>query len=430
MKPRPFSLDRDFTILFAVMLIIGAGNTAMQSVMSPIGRSLHVPDWLIATIFSVSALVWVFAAPYWARRSDREGRRTMVIVGLGGFTVSIVLVGIILFVGLRGWLGPLATMGAVISARVIYGAFGSAAPPAAQAMVALKADKDQRVKALTLLGSAFGLGTIIGPAVAPWLVLPGLGYAGPAFAFGLFGAVATLVATIWLPRDVAGETGFGRGANMSYPSIAGAPAGASATAASAEPVTTVLKLTDPRIWPWMVAGIVMGHAQALSGTAMGFLVMDRLHLTAANPVTQGSIGLVLMAGAGAALLVQWGFIPTLNLAPRAMMLIGLVLASLGLIAVSQAESLYGIATAYALSSTGFGFTRPSFTAGSSLAVSRRLQGLVAGHVTSVNGLSFVIGPSVGVAMYEGWHALPFLVSAAMMAAMFPYALKRLQTVEA
>jgi MFS family permease len=321
-------------------------------------------------------------------------------------------------------------MGAVISARVIYGAFGSAAPPAAQAMVALKADKDQRVKALTLLGSAFGLGTIIGPAVAPWLVLPGLGYAGPAFAFGLFGAVATLVATIWLPRDVAGETGFGRGANMSYPSIAGAPAGASATAASAEPVTTVLKLTDPRIWPWMVAGIVMGHAQALSGTAMGFLVMDRLHLTAANPVTQGSIGLVLMAGAGAALLVQWGFIPTLNLAPRAMMLIGLVLASLGLIAVSQAESLYGIATAYALSSTGFGFTRPSFTAGSSLAVSRRLQGLVAGHVTSVNGLSFVIGPSVGVAMYEGWHALPFLVSAAMMAAMFPYALKRLQTVEA
>jgi hypothetical protein len=36
---------------------------------------------------------------------------------------------------------------------------------------------------------------------------------------------------------------------------------------------------------------------------------------------------------------------------------------------------------------------------------------------------------LGVAMYEGWHALPFLVSAAMMVLMLPYALKRLKVVE-
>jgi MFS family permease len=429
MTPKQFSFDRDFAILFVAMLTTGAGNTALQSVMPTIGRSIKVPDWVIATIFSVSALIWVFAAPYWARRSDREGRRTMVIVGMAGFAVSILLVGMALFAGLQGWLGPLATMVAVISARVIYGTFGSASPPAAQAMVALKTSGEQRVKALTMLGSAFGLGTIIGPAIAPWLVVPLLGYAGPAFAFAVFGTVATLAAIIWLPRDGADESSLAKGANMSYPSIAGAPAGASATAANAAPVEAKLKLTDPRIWPWMLAGLIMGHAQAMSGSAMGFLVMDRLGLSAAHLATQESIGIVLMAGAGAALLVQWGLIPMLNLAPRAMMLVGLAIATLGLIMTSQATTLYGIATSYALSSMGFGFTRPSFVAGSSLAVSRRLQGLVAGRVTSVNGASFVLGPTLGVAMYEAWHALPFLISAVMLILMIPYALRRLRVVD-
>jgi MFS family permease len=109
-----------------------------------------------------------------------------------------------------------------------------------------------------------------------------------------------------------------------------------------------------------------------------------------------------------------------------MMIVGLVIAALGLAASSYASSLYGIATAYALSSAGFGFTRPSFTAGSSLAVGRQLQGAVAGRVTSVNGASFVLGPSIGVGMYELWGPLPFLVAMAVTLAMIPYAVFRLK----
>jgi MFS family permease len=176
----------------------------------------------------------------------------------------------------------------------------------------------------------------------------------------------------------------------------------------------------------MLAGLVMGHAQAMTGAAMGFLVIDRLNLPVTEIATQQAIGLVLMFGAGAALLVQWGLIPLLNLTPRAMMVVGLVIAALGLAASSYAGSLYGIATAYALSSAGFGFTRPSFTAGSSLAVGRQLQGAVAGRVTSVNGASFVLGPSIGVGLYELWGPLPFLVAMVVTIAMIPYALTRLK----
>lgn len=420
-----FRFDRDFAILFMVMLITGAGNTALQSVLPSIGRSIGVADSLIATVFSISALLWVFSAPFWAGRSDREGRRAMVILGISGFALSMLFVAAILFAGLKGWIAPVWTMIGVIVARMIYGSFGSAAPPAAQAIVALKTSREERVKALTMLGSAFGLGTILGPAFAPYLVLPGIGLAGPAMIFAFLGLVTVITAVRYLPADGTSVGETAHGASVSYPSIGGAPAGASVTAASEERVPGKLPIRDPRIWPWMLSGLIMGHAQAMTGAAMGFLVIDRLQLPVTDIATQQSIGLVLMFGAGAALLVQWGLIPLLNLAPRAMMIVGLVIASLGLAASSFASSLYGIATAYALASAGFGFTRPSFTAGSSLAVGRALQGAVAGRVTSINGASFVLGPSIGVGMYEIWGPLPFLVAAAVTLAMIPYALLRL-----
>jgi MFS family permease len=423
--------NRDFTILFLVMLTTGAGNTALQSVLPGIGRSLKVPDSVIATVFSVSALVWVFAAPYWAKRSDRQGRRTMVLVGSAGFTVSITLVGMVLFAGLAGWIGPITTMVCVITARVIYGTFGAAAPPAAQAMVALRTARAERTKALTLLGSAFGLGTILGPALAPYLVLPGLGLAGPAFAFAIFGAMTWIAAARYLGDEETTHSSDqdARGANVSYPSIGGAPAGASATAATSDLVGETLAMRDPRIWPWMLGGLIMGHAQAMTGATMGFLVIDRLQLPVNQIATQQSIGLVLMAGAAAALLVQWGVIPKLKLPPRSMMVVGLVFAALGMCGTANASSLYSIAMSYALSSIGFGFTRPAFTAGSSLAVGRRLQGLVAGRVTSINGASFVLGPTIGVGMYQLWQPLPYLVASVVLALMIPYALRRLTVAE-
>ena len=185
--------DRDFALLFTVMLTIAAGNTALQSVLPAIGRSLHVRDNAVAAAFSVSALLWVLAAPFWANRSDRRGRRAMILLGMGGFSVSLVLCGIFLLAGINGWIGGTAAFLLFIVGRLIYGTLGAAAPPAVQAIVAGRTTREERTKALTLLGSAFGLGTILGPAIAPYLLLGSIGgvtigLSGPAFLFALFGA--------------------------------------------------------------------------------------------------------------------------------------------------------------------------------------------------------------------------------------------------
>ncbi len=417
--------DRTFTLLFVVMLTIAAGNTALQSVLPALGRSLKVPDSAVAAAFSVSALLWVLAAPFWAHRSDRHGRRAMILLGMGGFAVSLAICGICLAAGINGWIGGTTAFVCFIGGRLIYGTFGAAAPPAVQALVAGSTTRAERTKALTLLGSAFGLGTILGPAIAPYLLLGSIGQieiglAGPAFIFSLFGVGVWIAVRQVLPvdRSVATDPTDYHGAANAYPSIGGQSSGASITAAT-EPHSEPVGYTDPRVRSWMIAGLVMGHGQAMTGQAIGFLVIDRLHVAPAQALEP--TGIVLMMGAGAALLVQWGIIPNLNLRPRTMMLTGLILAALGCALTGVATSLYAIACAYALASVGFGFTRPAFTAGASLAVGHNAQGSVAGKVTSINGAAFVLGPSIGVGLYEVQHSLPYLLAGAAMLVLFAYA---------
>ena len=419
------AFDRKFALMFLVMLTIAAGNTALQSVLPALGRSLGVADRAVAAAFSISALLWVIAAPLWAKRSDRHGRRAMILLGVGGFAISLTLCGLFLLAGINAWITGTTAFLAFIGGRLIYGAFGAAAPPAVQALVAGETTREERTKALTLLASAFGLGTILGPAIAPYLLLGSVGgvevgLSGPAFVFALFGAGVWITVRAMLPDDRSGadpERQPGHGASSAYPSIGGAPSGASVAAAT-KAHTEEVGYLDSRIRGWMTAGLVTGHAQAMTSQAIGFLVIDRLHVAPALALEP--TGIVLMMGAGASLLVQWGIIPRLDLNPRQLMVAGLALAAAGCALTGLATSLYGIATAYALASMGFGFTRPGFTAGASLAVGADAQGSVAGKVTSVNGASFVLGPSIGVGLYEAWRALPYLTAGAACLVMIGY----------
>ena len=418
----PKVTDRDFGLMFLVMLTIAAGNTALQSILPALGRSLKVADSGVAAAFSVSALLWVIAAPYWAKRSDRHGRRAMILLGMVGFAVSLGLCGLFLMAGINGWISGTAAFLLFIGGRLIYGTFGSAAPPAVQALVAGRTTRDERTKALTLLGSAFGLGTILGPAIAPYLILGWIGHvqvglAGPAFIFSVFGVAMVVAIYRVLPNDRDQPIDHVAAVNA-YPSIAGQSSGASITVATSRD-TEHVAFGDPRIRNWMIAGLVMGHAQAMTGQAIGFLVIDRLGLAPVDALQP--TGLVLIMGAGAALLAQWGIIPLLNLNPRRLILIGLVTAAVGTVLTGMATSLYGIAVSFALASLGFGFTRPGFTAGASLAVGPEGQGSVAGKVTSINGAAFVLGPSIGVGLYELYKPLPYLIAGLALLVMFAVA---------
>ncbi|MFU7528752.1 MFS transporter [Qipengyuania sp. ASV99] len=391
-------------LLFLVMLVTAAGNTAMQSVMPSIGTALKVDDVWISLAYSWSAILWVACAPIWARRSDRRGRKAMMALGLIGFVVSMALCGLALFAGLSGWLSAFWALIAFAAARSLYGGFGSAAPPAVQAYVASRTPRAERTKALSLIASSFGLGTVIGPALAPLMVLPfmGLGLTGPFICFAAIGLAALILLRFRLPND---EPQFAaRGRATAYSSGPGAPTmqeqdtGDEFDPDGPEPAR--LKWHEPRLRPWVIAGLVGGHAQAMVLGISGFLVLDRLGLRDTPAEGAGPVGLVLMSGAIATLLAQWGLIPRFNLGPRAATLSGIMVAALGTAIVGAAGNLHMIALGYAIASLGFGLFRPGTTAGTSLAVTRAEQGQASGIVASVAGASYIYAPALGVFLYN------------------------------
>ena len=401
---------RHFLLLYAAMLVAAAGNTALQSVMPAIGREIGIADFWVAIAYTWSAILWVVLAPYWAEKSDRHGRKTLTLMGLSGFIFSMLLCGLVLVTGLHGAIGGATTFILFAVFRAIYGALGCATPSATQAYLASKTRRSGRVAALSALSSSFGLGTIIGPALAPLFVLPFVGLPGPLFAFSAIGLLVFVAILLGLPNDRFGRK-VGRGAAMSYPSLATTPTGASVVAATS-PRYGRLKWNDPRIRPWIIAGVVAGHAQAATLTCLGFFIIDRLHLSPQG--SEGPISIVMMAGASATLAAQWGLIPRLRVSPRGLILWGALIAAIGLSWTMLADDLYGITIGFALASTGFGLTRPGFTAGASLAVPLVEQGGVAGVITSANGISFVAAPAIGMLLYSLDPHLPFAASAMLL----------------
>ena len=78
-----------FLLLFAAMLVAAAGNTALQSVMPAIGRAIGIADLWVAIAYTSSAILWVMLAPYWARMSDRRGRKALTLLGVLAYGVGV-----------------------------------------------------------------------------------------------------------------------------------------------------------------------------------------------------------------------------------------------------------------------------------------------------------------------------------------------------
>lgn len=435
-KPAPRISRERMVLLFSVMLVTAAGNTAMQSVMPSIGTELGVADFWISLAYTWSALLWVICAPFWARRSDRRGRKSMMAMGLVGFIASMGLCGTVLWFGLAGLIPAVWTLALFALARSLYGGFGSAAPPAVQAYVASRTPRSERTQALALLASSFGLGTVIGPALAPMLIFPRSGLVGPFIAFSLIAALVLAALRLRLPNDAPSYAV--RGKVIAAPFSASANSSLSVdddsddTPADADPAHGVgeddiphLKWTDPRMRPWLVAGLLGGHAQAAMLGIIGFFILDRMGLRADPMAGTGPIGMVLMSGAIATLLAQWGLIPMLKLGPRASIMWGMALAALGTLTFAVSHDLHSITLGFAIAALGFGLYRPGFTAGASLSVTRREQGQVGGTVASVNGAAYIVAPAIGVWLYGHHPAIGFATICGLCLAVYVLAWRQL-----
>ena len=396
---------RAFAIIFAVSAATAMGNTGLISVLPAIGRSIGIPDPMVSAIFSLSALMWAVSSPAWAQASDRYGRKPLMMVGLAGFMVSMILCGLVVSAGLRHMAAPMVIFGLFLLARALFGLFGAASNPATQAFVAERTPLEGRTQAMASLAGAFGLGTVMGPFLAPLFILPVVGLAGPLFSFALIALVMLIVVWRYLKEPPVDPS-----VRQSRRSEPGAP--------KARPMWR-----DPRITPFLLYGFIVATCQTAQGQTLGFLIIDKLSLSPAQ--AQYSIAIAMMFGAVAGLLAQWGLIRMFEMTPRQLLRWGVAVAALGNLIVALAPGYYGVVVGYAVSSLGFGFARPGFTAGASIAVGSDEQARAAGAIAAVNGVNVILAP-LFVLLYERLGPAPFLLNTALMLGLLIYAFRNPQ----
>jgi MFS family permease len=388
-----------FGLLFAVSIVVAIGNTGLLSVLPAIGREIGIPDPMVAAIFSLSALLWAIGSPFWARQSDVRGRKPMIMMGLAGFAVSMLLCGFVVSAGLAKLAAPMTIFVMFLFARAIFGLIGSASNPASQAYVAERTTRTERTGSMALLASAFGLGTVIGPAVAPLFVLPFVTLAGPLYGFSVMAVVVLILTIRLLPDDV-------RPAARERP--------------KAEKGQGLALWRDTRLAPFLLYGFLVATCQTVQTQTLGFLIIDKLKVPPLE--AQGFTAVAMMAGAVAGLLAQWGLIRMFRMGPRDLIRWGVALAAGANLLVALAPDYWTVVIGFAVSSLGYGFARPGFTAGASLSVEMHEQAAAAGAIGALNGLNVIVAP-LFVWLYEAVHPAPFLLNTAILAGLFVYALK-------
>ncbi len=108
-------------------------------------------------LVALSALTELLFGPLWGSVSDRIGRKRVLMVGVFGYGVSLLLMG----VASQLWM--------LFAARALSGLLTAATMPSAMAYVGDTTAEDERGGGIGWLGSAAGLGIIVGPGVGGWL---------------------------------------------------------------------------------------------------------------------------------------------------------------------------------------------------------------------------------------------------------------------
>ncbi|MBI1339892.1 MFS transporter [bacterium] len=394
-----------FFLLFCCLLAVGAGNTMLTAaVLPPLTRELGLPDWTAGAIFSLSAAVWVVTAPFWGARSNLWGRRRVTAIGMVGFAVSMLLFGLTSVLALLGWIsGWLLIFCLLLASRTMFGIFGSATNPAAQAYVADRTDREERTEHIATLTSGFTLGQIAGPAAAAVLITvgtlasPTVGLVAPVF-------VITVIAFL-----IAGLVAFRLPENRKPVSDAGlARAGVRGL------------WRDRRIFPFLLYAVGLSLVTGVLSQTFPFAIMDRLGVSGAASAQY--TGPAMTLGAMASLIAQLVLIPRLKLPVRSLMVAGAFLLCGASLTMVWAGDFAIFAFGQILFGLGQGLARPGFSAGASLAAEPEVQGDVAGLVTAANGMGFVVSPLFGLWMYENVDdAAPFAFCTIVLLMMAAYA---------
>lgn len=320
---------------------------------------MNMPEWTVGAVFALSAALWVVMSPFWGRKSDRWGRKRVILMGVTTYGVSTVLFIAAVEANLAGLLSVWAAVLLMMLARGLFGLIGSGSFPAAQAYIADRTTPAERTRHITGIHSAFMIGLVLGPALGGLLV--GISILAPLYVVAVIAFASAISLAVFLPERRPPQD---------------------------RAVMPRLKLSDPRLVPFIVASVVMSICHASTMQTLGFFMIDTLNL---NPETAAfHIGISLTAMALATLFVQLVGIRLLDPSPQQLMRAGTGVALIAFPVLLTTQSEIQTLGGMVLLGAGLGMLRPSIGTAASLVVKPGEQGAAAGLVMGAGSTGHVI----------------------------------------
>jgi DHA1 family tetracycline resistance protein-like MFS transporter len=373
--------------LFFCIVANAAGQSFLFVVLPPLGRQLGFSDIQTGSILSISALLLIVSAPAWGYLSERIGRRPVLLIALAGATLAPAAFSAIIGVRLEGTVA--ATMALVLFFAVRCGqvTISGGLMPVAQAYMADVTAPEQRASGMGLIGAAYGLGVIVGAAVA-WRI----GGSNAVLAFALVAVLASLgFASVLLL--------------VSEPSRR-----------ERQETSAAVRLPIVEIWPFFAITLVAVSTSSILQQVTALRLQDALDMPPAESIAKA--GAALMATALMAITVQGGVLRFLTWKPERLLRTGTLLAALAMLLGSFARGYAEIFGALALFGAALGLMLPGNLAALSLRAGRDAQGKAAGVNAMGQGLGMVIGPVAGAGLHQVAPQAPFAVATILLALAF------------
>jgi len=180
-------LSRPLFVLFITILVNLIGFGIIIPLLPFYAQTFGASPFVVGLLFASFSIAQLFAAPLLGEWSDRWGRRPVLILSLIGTAVSFAM------------LAVAQSLTMLFAARIVDGLSGGNITTA-RAYIADISTEENRAKSYGVLGAAFGLGFIIGPALGA--LFSHISYTAPIWVAVAMTVAATGLAFVWLPETV------------------------------------------------------------------------------------------------------------------------------------------------------------------------------------------------------------------------------------
>jgi multidrug resistance protein len=394
-------------VLLPIFLIVAVdvlGLTIILPLLPFYAEHYGASPFVVGTLVTTYALCQLLAGPVLGKLSDRYGRRPLLIISqLGTFAGFLVL----------GWARSLIW---IFFSRFLDG-ITAGNLSLAQAYISDVTEPENRSKAFGVIGIAFGLGFLIGPALSGFLAQYDMRY--PAWAAATLSFTSVLCTYFLLPQVVphGGDEASGPGGKR----LGLLDWGAYVKYFEQPELAAIL--TQFFMFCVMFSLFISGFA----------LFAERRFLYHGLPFGPKQVGYLYAYSGLLGLIIQGGLLGRLvkRFGEKPLARAGFLSAAVGLTALAFTYPFLFLIPVFTATAFGTGVLRPTLTSQVTQHVSRREQGVVLGLTQSLNSISSIVAPlAAGFLIGQGDLKAWALGAAAVSFAGFLFSLRAARTVRA